>query len=73
MAVSMLTLRAPLEEARAKSILFVFDSCFSGTIFTDRGPGEVKSLSTIEVEKLGGTAGPRHHHRWDVGPNCPGS
>ncbi len=36
-AVSMLAVRAPLEEVRAKSILFIFDSCFSGTIFADRG------------------------------------
>ena len=53
-AISMLALRAPLEEARAKSILFVFDSCFSGTIFTDRGPGAAKPLSRDEVERLVG-------------------
>jgi tetratricopeptide (TPR) repeat protein len=39
-AVSMAEIRAALERAPAKSILFMFDSCFSGTIFTNRsGPG----------------------------------
>jgi len=35
-AVSMAEIRAPLERAPAKSILFLFDSCFAGTIFTNR-------------------------------------
>jgi TPR repeat protein len=35
-AISMPEMRAPLEDVLAKSILFVFDSCFAGTIFTDR-------------------------------------
>jgi tetratricopeptide (TPR) repeat protein len=39
-AVSMAEIRAALERAPAKSILFMFDSCFSGTFFTSRsGPG----------------------------------
>jgi glycosylphosphatidylinositol transamidase (GPIT) subunit GPI8 len=36
-AISMAEIRAPLEDVLAKSILFVFDSCFAGTIFTNRG------------------------------------
>ena len=35
-AISMAEIRAPLERAPAKSILFIFDSCFAGTIFTNR-------------------------------------
>jgi TPR repeat protein len=35
-AISMGEIRAPLEDTLAKSILFMFDSCFAGTIFTDR-------------------------------------
>jgi Sel1 repeat/Caspase domain len=51
-AISMLRIRTLLEEARAKSILFVFDSCFSGTVFTDRSRGGAKPLSREEVDKL---------------------
>jgi len=35
-AISMAEIRAPLERAPAKSILVLFDSCFAGTIFTNR-------------------------------------
>jgi TPR repeat protein len=35
-AISMAEIRAPLEESLAKSVLVLFDSCFAGTIFTDR-------------------------------------
>jgi hypothetical protein len=35
-AVSIAQIRAPLERTPAKSMLFVFDSCFAGTIFADR-------------------------------------
>src|SRR5262249_39831932 len=39
-AMSMAEIRAPLEDVLAKSILFMFDSCFAGTIFTDRAGNE---------------------------------
>jgi TPR repeat protein len=51
-AVSMLAVRAPLEEVRAKSILFIFDSCFSGTIFADRGAPATTPLTKEQVDKL---------------------
>ena len=51
----MLAIRIPLEESLAKSVLFVFDSSFSGTIFTDRSSGGAKPLSKEEVERLQGT------------------
>ena len=51
-AVSMLAVRAPLEEVRAKSILFIFDSCFSGTIFADRGAPGTTPLTKDQVDKL---------------------
>jgi hypothetical protein len=35
-AISMTELSASLDEALAKSILFIFDSCFAGTIFSVR-------------------------------------
>jgi hypothetical protein len=37
-AIPMAEIRGLLEVALAKHILFVFDSCFSGTIFTNRAP-----------------------------------
>jgi len=51
-ALSMGAIRAPLEDARAKSILFVFDSCFAGTIFTDRSGGDPRPLSKETVARL---------------------
>ena len=51
-AISMGSIRAPLEDARAKSILFVFDSCFAGTIFTDRGQQDPpRPLTIMYVER----------------------
>lgn len=53
-AISMGAIRALLEDARAKSILVVFDSCFAGTIFTDRSGGDRRPLSKEEVSELAG-------------------
>jgi TPR repeat protein len=39
-AISMAEIRAPVEDVLAKHILFVFDSCFAGTIFTNRSANE---------------------------------
>ena len=39
-AISMTEIRALLEDVLAKHILFVFDSCFAGTIFTSRAGGD---------------------------------
>jgi TPR repeat protein len=39
-AISMTEIKAPLERSPANSILFIFDSCFAGTIFTNRAGNE---------------------------------
>jgi hypothetical protein len=48
-AISMAEIRAPLEEVLAHSILFLFDSCFAGTIFTDRSGNDFQRPLTPEV------------------------
>lgn len=35
-SISMARIRAPLQEILARHVIFIFDSCFSGTIFTNR-------------------------------------
>ena len=42
-AISMAEIRAPLERAPAKSILVIFDSCFAGTIFTNRAGNDFRN------------------------------
>jgi hypothetical protein len=44
-AISMAEIRAPLERAPAKSILFLFDSCFAGTVFTNRAGNDPRPLT----------------------------
>jgi hypothetical protein len=51
-AISMGELRASLEDVVAKSILFLFDSCFAGTIFTSRGVHASPPLTKDVVAKL---------------------
>ena len=51
-AISMGQIRALLVDSRAKSILVLFDSCFAGTIFTDRSQEESQPLSKDRVAKL---------------------
>jgi hypothetical protein len=51
-AISMRSIRGPLEDARAKSILFVFDSCFAGTVFTDRGGNDPPPLTKEKVAQI---------------------
>jgi hypothetical protein len=46
------SIRAPLEDARAKSILFVFDSCFAGTVFADRAGDDPPPLTKETVAQL---------------------
>jgi TPR repeat protein len=48
-AISMAEIRVPLEVALAKSILFVFDSCFAGTIFTDRAGNDAPRPLVPEI------------------------
>jgi invasion protein IalB len=48
-AISMMEIRVPLAEVPAKQILFVFDSCFAGTIFTTRGPNDLPSSLTPQI------------------------
>ena len=45
-AISMAAIRAQLEEVLAKHILFVFDSCFGGSIFTTRAVNDPRPLLT---------------------------
>jgi Caspase domain len=52
-AMSMMEIRSPLSEVLAKHILVVFDSCFSGTIFTSRAPNDPpRTLSPSVVARL---------------------
>jgi len=48
-AISMAEIRAPLERSPAKSILFIFDSCFAGTIFTDRAGNDPPRPLTPDI------------------------
>jgi len=45
-------IRELLVDSRAKSIFVLFDSCFAGTIFTDRSPQEQQPLSRDIVAQL---------------------
>jgi hypothetical protein len=52
-AISMMEIRSPLAEVLAKHILFVFDSCFAGTIFTSRtGDNSPQGLTPDVVARL---------------------
>jgi TPR repeat protein len=51
-AISMAEIRAPLERAPAKSILFLFDSCFAGTVFTNRAGNDPRPLTKDIVAQL---------------------
>jgi hypothetical protein len=51
-AMSMMEISLPLAEVPAKHILFVFDSCFAGTIFTSRAPNDLRTLSPSVVARL---------------------
>jgi hypothetical protein len=50
-AISMTEIKAPLSDAVAKHILFVFDSCFAGTIFTTRSTYDPPRTYTPDVVK----------------------
>jgi Caspase domain/Sel1 repeat len=52
-AISLTEIRSPMAEVLAKHILFVFDSCFAGTIFTSRGGNDApRELSPDVVARL---------------------
>ena len=51
-AISMIEIRAPLPEVLARHILFIFDSCFAGSIFTDRGIDPPRTLTADMVARL---------------------
>jgi hypothetical protein len=52
-AIAMLEIRTPLQLAPAGHILFVFDSCFAGTIFTNRaGDGPARRFAPDIVNKI---------------------
>jgi formylglycine-generating enzyme required for sulfatase activity len=51
-AISMAEIRAPLEDVLAHSILFLFDSCFAGTIFTNRTSNPAQQLTPQFVSDL---------------------
>jgi hypothetical protein len=48
-AISMPEIRALLDEAVAKHILFIFDSCFAGTLFTNRGKNNSPGPLTADI------------------------
>ena len=48
-AISLTEIRSPMAEVLAKHILFVFDSCFAGTIFTSRGGNDARRELTPDV------------------------
>jgi hypothetical protein len=48
-AISLTEIRSPMAEVLAKHILFVFDSCFAGTIFTSRGGDDALQELTPDV------------------------
>ncbi len=51
-SISMGQIRELLVDSRAKSIFVLFDSCFAGTIFTDRSRPEQQPLSRDRVAQL---------------------
>jgi hypothetical protein len=52
-AISMAEIRAQLESTIANSVLFIFDSCFSGSFFTDRaGNDPPRPLTPDKVAQL---------------------
>jgi hypothetical protein len=52
-ALSMEAVRGIVSDANARQLLFVFDSCFAGTVFTSRSPSSVPSrLSDVDVRRL---------------------
>jgi hypothetical protein len=51
-AISMMEIRAPIAEVLAQHILFVFDSCFAGTIFTTRSTPSKTELTSDVVSRL---------------------
>ncbi len=52
-AISMEAVRGMVSDANARQILFVFDSCFAGTIFTARSPsGSFGKLSQRDIDRI---------------------
>jgi hypothetical protein len=52
-AISMEAVRGMVSDVNALQVLFVFDSCFSGTIFAARSPAEApKHLTQTDIAKL---------------------
>jgi hypothetical protein len=51
-AISMMEIKAPLSEILAQHVLFAFDSCFAGTIFTSRTDSAPRMLTPAVVERL---------------------
>jgi invasion protein IalB len=48
-AISMAEIRALLQETLARHVLFLFDSCFAGTIFTTRGTNDPPPVLTQDT------------------------
>jgi hypothetical protein len=52
-AISMEAIRGIVSDSNARQVLFVFDSCFAGTIFTARSPGGSRNrLTDAEIAQL---------------------
>jgi len=51
-AISMDAIRSMVADIDALQVLFIFDSCFAGTIFTARSPAEASSLTAHDITDL---------------------
>jgi Caspase domain len=51
-AISMEAVRGLVSDINAQQVLIVFDSCFSGTVFSVRSPSENQKLTQSEIAKL---------------------
>lgn len=51
-ALSMEAVRAMVSDTAARQVLFVFDSCFAGTVFNARSPQSSSMLSADEVTRM---------------------
>jgi hypothetical protein len=53
-SISMVRIRGPLQEIRARHVLVILDNCFSGTIFNTRSISQSQSLTAETIEFLMG-------------------
>jgi outer membrane protein OmpA-like peptidoglycan-associated protein len=51
-ALSMEAVRSMVSDISARQVLFIFDSCFAGTVFSARSPTASIALSMAEINRL---------------------